>query len=179
MIVTTEGRRDTFKEVEVAHHKESTRDDFPMIVILNEGSASASEIVAGAFQDHDRAVILGTRSFGTGTVQTIIDLEDGSGLKLTIARYKTPSGKSIQATGIVPDIEVLKKSPFPGEIVDPNAVREKDLEGHVKGDKEAQDYKERFKDPIFEGDVQLARAVEYLRTWDVFKEKLSGKKKKK
>jgi len=78
----------------------------PMIVLINGGSASASEIVAGALQDHQRAVILGTQSFGKGSVQTILPMNNGSALKLTTARYFTPNGRSIQAKGIVPDIQV-------------------------------------------------------------------------
>jgi carboxyl-terminal processing protease len=86
----------------------------PIIVMINGGSASASEIVAGALQDHKRATIIGTRSFGKGSVQTIIPLGSGNGaLRLTTARYFTPSGRSIQAKGITPDIEVLEDGPFP------------------------------------------------------------------
>ena len=82
----------------------------PIIVILNGGSASASEIVAGALQDHERALIMGETSFGKGSVQTLISLPDGSGLKLTIARYYTPKDRSIQAKGIKPDIRVSAKA---------------------------------------------------------------------
>jgi len=177
IIVTTEGRRDTFKEVERAHHKETTRGDFPIITLVNEGSASASEIVAGAFQDHSRAVILGTRTFGKGSVQTIIDLEDGSGLKLTIAKYKTPSGRSIQAKGIVPDITVEQAPPKPED--EQGIIREKDLEGHLKEETlPARTEESKRLEKAFNGDIQLARAVEYLRTWDVFKTRLPWKTKK-
>jgi carboxyl-terminal processing protease len=99
-----------------------------MVVLINGGSASASEIVAGALQDQGRAVIMGTQSFGKGSVQTIIPLSDDSGLRLTTAKYYTPNGTSIQARGIVPDIEVIQ-----GEVKnvrDMNHFREKDLKNH-------------------------------------------------
>ncbi|SMN15628.1 Carboxyl-terminal protease [uncultured Candidatus Thioglobus sp.] len=106
--------------------------DSPMVVLINEGSASASEIVAGALQDHKRAIIMGGTSFGKGSVQTIIELDEGYGLKVTTARYYTPNGRSIQAKGIVPDIE-LKNISLENEkeasIVD---IKENDLDGHLE-----------------------------------------------
>ncbi|MBI1994636.1 MAG: S41 family peptidase, partial [Deltaproteobacteria bacterium] len=110
MIVYTEGRLENQKQKYFAR-KEGSWTEFPIVVLVNGGSASASEIVAGALQDHKRAVILGTKTFGKGSVQTILPLDDNSALRLTTARYYTPKGRSIQATGIVPDI-VMESVPL-------------------------------------------------------------------
>ena len=109
MIVYTEGRIEAQKQKYFAQ-KDGTWMDFPIVVLVNGGSASASEIVAGALQDHKRAVVLGTKTFGKGSVQTILPLDDNSALRLTTARYFTPNGRSIQATGIVPDIVIGQRS---------------------------------------------------------------------
>jgi len=110
LIVTTRGRDarnvDTFEA-----RSTSTRVRVPAVVLVNRGSASASEIVAGALKDHGRATIMGTRSYGKGSVQSIIDIQDGSGLKLTVGRYYTPSGASIQDKGVIPDVEVEQQRP--------------------------------------------------------------------
>ncbi|MCI0573106.1 MAG: S41 family peptidase [Myxococcaceae bacterium] len=125
-IVTTQGRRGP-ASVERSRDRD-TEPAFPMVVLVNAGSASASEIVAGALQDHGRAVLMGTPTFGKGSVQTLIELEDGSGLKLTIARYATPSGRSIQERGIVPDFTVEEPpSGPPGQ-----ELRERDLARHFR-----------------------------------------------
>jgi carboxyl-terminal processing protease len=109
-------------------------DGEPVIVLVNGGSASASEIVAGALQDHRRATVLGTRSFGKGSVQTIIPIGRAGAIRLTTARYYTPSGRSIQAKGIEPDIEVLPE--VPEDMKDVTAMTEADLRGHLLGDGE-------------------------------------------
>jgi carboxyl-terminal processing protease len=168
MIVYTKGR-EADSQLEFTASPVGTEPDYPLVILINGGSASASEIVSGALQDQGRAVILGSQSFGKGSVQTIIPLSDDSGLRLTTARYYTPRGISIQAKGITPDIEVLS-----GEIQDPvgmSPLRESDLKNHFGTEKAAQEEKtgaENLLDEKFRNDYQLVRALDLLKGWQVF-----------
>ncbi len=150
MVVSTNGRQQESKKEFFATPEDYTRSgndplkdltslskDIPMVVIVNGGSASASEIVAGALQDHDRAKILGTQSFGKGSVQTILPIGNNTAIKLTTARYFTPSGKTIQAKGIKPDFWV-EETEF-GDVTDRLRVREADLSRHLDSSNESSD----------------------------------------
>jgi carboxyl-terminal processing protease len=179
LIVYTQGR---IKEQNLKFnaHPNKTPKNYPMVVLVNEGSASASEIVAGALQDQKRAIILGTPTFGKGSVQTIIPLDDGSGLKLTTARYYTPNGRSIQAKGIVPDILVKGRPLKKGEPAEkePRMLREKDLERHMEEEGKGKEPDNGNEVPAAEtkktpgeeeaDDPQLASALHLLKSWGVF-----------
>ena len=172
----------------------SVQREYPMVVLINGGSASASEIVAGALQDHKRALILGTTSFGKGSVQTVETLRDGSGLKLTIARYYTPNDRSIQAKGIEPDIYLKARRLDPKEVStkDEGLLKERDLENHLEAepgrDRKKNDQGENDEESEQERrmreaelrigpltveslkfDNQVMRALEMLKGYEIFK----------
>jgi len=157
LIVYTEGRtRDSAAKY---HAKPGDMvGGVPLVVIVNGGSASASEIVAGALQDHKRAIILGEKTFGKGSVQTILPMNNGDAIKLTTARYFTPSGRSIQAKGIVPDIELRSLSVTADTDKDFMQVKESHLSGHLKSDGESKEKTEEKKDSPDKKDVSLAES---------------------
>jgi len=185
LIVYTEGRGENQKQRFLAHN-EGTEPNRPMVVLVDEGSASASEIVAGALQDHKRAVIVGTTTFGKGSVQTILPLDHESALRLTTARYYTPAGRSIQAKGIEPDVVVervvrVAKASLGGGAGGGFSVREHDLRGHMKNNKGEEEEEPAHEQPVTEqiasdvapggesqSDPQLERALDLLKTWNVF-----------
>ena len=177
VIVSTRGRAKSMESKSMAKD-DGNEIKCPIVVLVNEGTASAAEIVAGALQDNGRALIVGTQTFGKASVQTVIPLEGGSALKLTTARYYTPKGRSIQAAGITPDIVVpfLTGTEDDGFFADKEErVREKDLKGHIKPAKEDGT---KVDDPVgketkiasdLAKDNQLKTAVDILKSWDIMK----------
>ncbi len=179
LIVYTEGRIAN-SQMKFSATSKRLIDGAPLVVLVNGGSASASEIVAGALQDHKRALILGTRTFGKGSVQTILPLNSKSALKLTTARYFTPSGRSIQAEGIVPDIEI---KPAKVTHLDDNGfkrIKEADLTRHLEnnngssngnGKKNADDKKkDEEKLPLSQTDYQLYEALNLLKGLNILQQ---------
>ncbi|MBI4041820.1 MAG: S41 family peptidase [Deltaproteobacteria bacterium] len=178
-IVSTVGRNKTNKDIEYAH-KSGTWEYLPMVVLVNGASASASEIVAGALQDHKRALVVGTKTFGKGSVQQVIELDDKSGLKLTVAKYYTPSGRSIQEQGLEPHLMIEQRDPKILKEEDEKLKgnkpkwREADLPGHIKGESNGEE-KEEVVVPLTEKEVikydyQLQQALGYLKSNTIFKD---------
>ena len=187
LIVYTKGRSNE-QNMRFTSHDKVAGVNYPLIILVNGGSASASEIVAGALQDLNRAIVLGTPTFGKGSVQTIIPLSDGSALKLTTARYYTPSGRVIQENGIEPDIlvemeavEEIKKKDKDEDSEEKTKLRrflrEKDLKKHLKGkssiegidEKASEELKVKKLDEDLKKDNQLQQAVSLLSGWEVMK----------
>jgi carboxyl-terminal processing protease len=164
-IVSTRGRSDS----DISHAYARAGDIIngkPLVVLINSGSASASEIVAGALKDHKRAIIMGTRSFGKGSVQSVIAMPGHGAIRLTTARYYTPSGVSIQSKGITPDIEVeLARI----EEIDGSDVREEDLKGALDTrDAQTDEESDEEESKQSEIDFQLARAIDLIHGISIF-----------
>lgn len=179
LIVYTEGRIESQK-MQFFATKNQDQHNYPIVVLVNGGSASASEILAGALQDHGKAIIVGTQTFGKGTVQTIYPLSDGSGLRITTAKYYTPNHRSIQEKGITPDIIVedrVENSTAPDQKV--KFLREKDLIHQFKGEglpdeSREQDKPKEAAEPTDTQDANapdppLRTAINILKGWDIFK----------
>lgn len=175
LVVYTKGRSNT-SDLEFSAKPGQRLKDVPIIVLIDGGSASASEILAGALQDHDRAVIMGTQSFGKGSVQNVLALTEDHGLKLTTARYYTPLGRSIQAQGIEPDIEVSRAKL--GDKQEQPFFREADLAGHLSNGnddekrprpKKSKNSEQDEQRAMLEQDFQLQEALNLLKAIDILK----------
>ncbi|MCX8044941.1 MAG: S41 family peptidase [Desulfobacterota bacterium] len=179
LIVYTEGRTENQK-MQFYAHPDNEIIACPVVVLVNSGSASAAEIVAGALQDYDKAIIVGTQTFGKGTVQTIFPLSDGSGLRITTAKYYTPHHRSIQEKGISPDIVVEDADNRTATGKKSKQFREKDLINHFKGTETAEPdnetgevfYEQRPGERHVAEDKQLQSALTVLRNWETFKKSL-------
>jgi len=179
LIVYTGGRLKS-QDMRFEAHMNTRPHSYPIVVLVNEGSASAAEIVAGALQDHKRAVVVGVKTFGKGSVQTVMPLRNGAALRLTTAIYYTPSGRSIQAKGIEPDIVVERVLPEKMESGESKAIREQDLQNHMGGgEEELSDSKPDAAEQTelkkqLARDNQLARALDVLKSWEILSQMKYG-----
>jgi carboxyl-terminal processing protease len=170
VIVSTRGKAKSLDN-EFSARDNGDEPAYPIVILVNEGTASAAEIVSGALQDNRRAIVVGAQTFGKGSVQTVIPLEDGSALKLTTAKYYTPSGRSIQAEGITPDIIIKYQRSVEEKEGEGGRVRERDLKGHIKSQKENEQKPEEPAKKEREDltiDNQLKGAIDILKSWEIF-----------
>ena len=184
IIVYTEGRLDDAK-LKFNAKPADILNGAPLVVLVNGGSASASEIVAGALQDHHRAIIMGQKTFGKGSVQTILPMDNGSALKLTTAKYYTPSGVSIQATGISPDIELENLKLADTDAPATSRIKEADLARHLQGDAERKNSSDKSSDtdkngktdklqlPLARRDYAVYEALNLLKGLDILQRRSS------
>ncbi|MDD5730741.1 MAG: S41 family peptidase [Candidatus Omnitrophica bacterium] len=172
LIVSTKGRK-TSQNLEFYSHAGHPITDLPMAVLINEGSASGSEIFAGALQDYKRAIILGVKSFGKGSVQTVIPLSDGSALRLTTSKYFTPAGRVIHGKGVIPDIVIedgkIETEATKTEESDIEKNKTKIFEEIENKEKKTPEEKEKEKEKDFKADNQLMRAVDILKAIKIYK----------
>ena len=176
IIVSTKGRTKSMESKSVAKD-DGNEPTCPIVILVNEGTASAAEIVSGALQDSGRAIVIGMQTFGKGSVQTVIPLENGSALKLTTAKYYTPNGRSIQAEGIKPDIVVKHIRPSEEKELTDDFIRERDLKGHIKSKSDTGTNTEesltREQDILIQ-DNQLKSAIDIIKSWDIMKKNLKS-----
>jgi len=184
IIVYTEGRLDDAK-LKFNAKPADILNGAPLVVLVNGGSASASEIVAGALQDHHRAIIMGQKTFGKGSVQTILPMDNGSALKLTTAKYYTPSGVSIQATGISPDIKLENLKLTDTDAPATSRIKEADLARHLQGDAERKNSSDKSSDiakdgktdklqlPLARRDYAVYEALNLLKGLDILQRRSS------
>ena len=176
-IVSTRSRNEE-DTVKFTATKGDILNGLPIVVIINEGSASASEILAGALQDHNRGIVLGEKSFGKGSVQTVLPLGDYGAMRITTARYYTPSGRSIQAKGIEPDIVV---KPAKVQTLENYALNltEAELSGALKNEEDEKSEKKEKNEEKEINDYQLSRALDLVKALSLYKNGLQTQKEEK